>query len=107
MNAGPELDALVAVHVMTYRCDGSLFRQKDGYGPFQFRPSRDARDAVAVLERFHAAGRIIHIQGAGVETLDKPWSCQIGWGDGEQHATTLLVAICLAALKAVGVEVPA
>lgn len=115
MNPGHELDALVAVRVMRWDCDGVLFRRKDGYGPFSFQPSTSIVDAWDVVERFRP---YVKIDGRGLDTRGpvdrRGWVCRIWTGDGPEEDGSVSamnpsasLAICLAALKAVGVEVPA
>ena len=107
-----EINRLVAEEVMRWEVKGY-----NGYGnPFvnkysdlhesPFNPSGDIRDAWLVVERFKNSGLEISIytdaEGSTCHIIDAPSSLMTIW---EREADTVPLAICKAALKAVGVEV--
>lgn len=129
MNPGKELNELVAKHVMGWTlkynaydqaprwitADGSPARYDNDFNSMCsdcFQPSIDIRDAWEVVEHFHKAKNLCF----SISGFSGDWNCEIDSNDGRflQNGPTIDVyangtsaphAICLAALKAVGVEV--
>lgn len=92
MNAGRELDALVASKVMRLKGEG------DFNPPAWVIPeySTDIAAAWTIIEHFYQAG-----WGAGA-SMDGHTGCEASVGQFTARADTPMEAICLAALKAVG-----
>ncbi len=122
MDAGQELDALVATEVMGWRrtitgtlCDSWVDARgwPTGWGDYDgervFEPSTDIAAAWQVVERLNTLGYDVQVDSYEHGTM---WSAILYKGlrgEGEQIEgpttfTTAPHAICLAALKAVGVE---
>ena len=123
MKPGRELDALVAEKVMGYDhgIAGCRWCQKDitGSDPYPRRNphfdhySTDIKAAWEVVDKGHLYGDCIRQwprDGEMVWQIGSPW-WDLGRRDGGflviAEADTAAHAICLAALKAIGVEVPA
>jgi len=99
-----EIDRLVAEKVMGWKCeyiekiDRYGFRDEKGFWYLNFRPTEDIKNAFMVLEKFD----LVDIQKTkdsylvSIRHNDEVYSSE-GRGFGLQ--------VCLAALKAVGVEV--
>jgi hypothetical protein len=116
MKAGRKLDALIAEKVMGWKlCPGETYVYETPDGDtkaIQFHKfSENIADAWLVLEKLKADGMDIMVRWAAKhsgESYRDVWLCWIAKdgkvGDGT-HADTAPLAICLAALKAVGVEV--
>jgi hypothetical protein len=113
MKAGRELDALVAEKVMGIECDTDS-GCKDGsdavdcrvHGPdgTRYAYSTDIAAAYEVLCKMGSRG-LGHVIGR--ENEDEPFHCQFMNGEGfERDAKhdSLPMAICLAALKALGIK---
>lgn len=117
LEAGPEVDALVAEKVMGWKrndenhnwLDASgagVAYQNDDYwgedGPKQFCPSTDMADAYEILRLLRRSfGRV---ELVGVDTpADHFWECLVAGGTA--RAGTAAMAICRAALKAKDSEV--
>lgn len=115
---GRELDALVAEKVMGWRpwsggyyygsADGQVMvclHENDGMARY-WSPSTDIAAAWRVVERLHT-GRTFGLDWLGFD--GEEWRCCFGWSENDDHlgfhhaeAATAPLAICLAALKAVG-----
>lgn len=77
-----------------------------------FSPSTDMNHAMEIVEKYRAAGSVVTMEG-----FPSAWRVNIGapspdggipewnWKNNVEH-NSLPLAICLAALRAVGVEVP-
>lgn len=100
MNAGRELDALVAEKVMGYEVNREGYT---GYLPSFSTDIAAAWDVVEKLDLF-SPGSGLYLVGSGNE-----WRVFHSLGEGETElwcdGVSALHAICLAALKAVGVAV--
>lgn len=115
MKAGRELDALIAEKVMGWRnCEVSGWRETRAYGKPPYFDDSDPdvcindystniADAWLVVEKFDTQNHTVRISN----TMGGDWSCVIHgvWGEERVVAENVPLAICLAALKAVGVEV--
>lgn len=108
MKVGRELDILVANKVFGWEYDEFLemFYTKHELGSVprssNFRPSTNIADAWKVLEKLIQLGAEINVG------FYKQWDCSIDYPIGCNwlvQAETAPLAICLAALKALGVEV--
>lgn len=120
MKAGREMDALVAEKVMGLvltcpvdaRCDHSVGTNRDGTsakrnfcrwpdGKEHWIPfySTDIADAWQVVEKLKANGNNVWVEWAGTV-----WVCGTTSVFPDIEADTATLAICKAALKAVGVE---
>jgi hypothetical protein len=106
VNAGRELDALVAEKVM-----GAKPWIAPGHGPTALNPPRYSTDigaAWAVVEKLSR-----EVGSVEVKTHRRwmGWTCDVRPPDGKKadgfSETSAAHAICLAALRAVGAEVPA
>lgn len=91
MQAGRELDELVEQHVM----DGDI-------GCFGFRPSTSILDAWQVVEKLTEKGNVVKIDQDFIGC-----TCSIGYAGhwAVEQSESAPQAICLAALKAVGVDI--
>lgn len=109
LKAGSELDALVGMRVMGFLRDGYMFRRQDGYGPFEFKPSSNKLDAWDVLDQLRTLPGFVsyEIMRYSHTELVKVLIVRNNLGD-DQHffgsSTSMPIAACLAALKALGVE---
>lgn len=110
MNAGRPLDALVAERVMGLMAhritvNEALHLMTNGPRPGEPVPVRfystDIAAAWEVVEKLHLCELGMLVDGEGSAS----WRCVFG-GPAFAEAHTAPLAICLAALKAVGVEVP-
>lgn len=127
MKAGRDLDALIAEKVMGWPKNSVVWYIDDK--PFRisdFSPSTQIADAWLVVEKFAGAEKSIGESG-GVELLDR-WQIQLQWDHNWMWDATLShlvgtnsvsedvteffaqapaapLAICLSALKAVGVNI--
>lgn len=125
MNAGPEVDRLVAIKVMGWkphpdprRCldvvtDGGFRTCHPGaFGDVTFCPSTDIAHAWEVVEHMATKGMALTINGGNAgflcffyhrgEVLDGGVMTFPLVTDGHAEAATAPLAICLAALQAVG-----
>jgi hypothetical protein len=116
LEAGPELDALVAEKVMGWRYAVTDERQRvarkeyhwfldeTGFGHLGFKPSTDIASAWLVFMHFPETYKgLTHTQRNSLGwTLGQPleWHCWIG-ATNNVVADTAPIAICRAALKAV------
>ena len=120
MNAGRELDALVAEHVMGWSLNSNNFGHVPRGWPPEMTPldtNYDPVDVPAYSTDIAAAWEVVEKMNAEDIRLelyspygDPHWACQF-WMEGELVAgagvDTAPHAICLAALKAVGASAPA
>jgi len=118
MKAGRKLDRLIAEHVMGWK-KGRKFANGNGEwiidGKVDFRTwdltpdfSTKIEAAWWVVEKMKAEGMVVIIKADGLRTGDynPGWTVLVD-NQSRTDADTAPHAICLAALKAVGVEVPA
>lgn len=126
MNASWELDALVAEKVMglsrQVRIKGSTeyvtIYSKNPYFPdgscdlndlnFYAAPKNYSTSIAPAWEVVEKLDDCLHLREHGEEGIWEAWFCGLGEPENENrvaHADTAPLAICLAALKAVGVEV--
>ncbi len=113
MKAGREIDALVARHVMgwTYKTfpDGACPLVKHWYCGEQYvlmkSFSTSISDAWQVVEKLVIEGKVFIVKGDGLRAGDYAlkWTVLCD-NQPRTDADTAPLAICLAALKAVGVE---
>ena len=115
MEAGRELDALVAEKVMGWTIRNGDWVDGEGYAQWEafdsdysdsprFAPSTDIAAAWAIFEK-----TLGHVERRGHPIPGEEWLATI-WYEGkagQAFADTAPLAICLAALKVVGAEVPA
>jgi hypothetical protein len=93
MVAGPELDALVAEKVMGL--PEEIWQDRDQMTSFPY--STDIAAAWAVVEK---------VGNFTIWQYEGEWQCFLGGGiKNKSYAATAPLAICLAALKATGVDV--
>jgi hypothetical protein len=126
MKAGRELDALVAEKVMGWTVDpiyrmytGSVVRHAAGHNlETRFNPSTDITAAWEVVEKMRALGLWVEINlgyefdGPSIDCIIGEYGAAGGIIEGLRHgekqwseeADTAPLAICLAALKAKGVD---
>lgn len=122
MDAGRELDALVAEKVMGFNKvteivvdhepPHELYRAPDGRGYYPNRIplySTSIADAWQVVEKLAREGKHLALQAPGSLDMNecyrrfKQWTADFTYDiDSEGRADTAPLAICLAALKAVG-----
>jgi hypothetical protein len=108
MKAGPELDALVAEKVMGWEIwrhpygQIEIITEDDTCEIEYFKPSTDMKTAWEVVEKFF---RVDIETGFGANEHCVTIRNEDGWTKSYAYAKTVQLAICLAALKAVGVEV--
>lgn len=103
MPAGREMDTLVAQEVMGWHCwnteQGPCYKTADGQyvrGAHTWSPSTSIADAWEVVEFLIGIRKLLSIHPHMFE-----WSCE--WAGGHHaYAKTAPLAICRAALKAVG-----
>ena len=112
MKAGAELDALITIKVMGLELRGNQTRDKDGHCGHFKQYSIRIEAAWDVVEKLLDMGfypdLVSSENGKG-----RYWYCLLHTADDENHpdnpykvkADTAPEAVCLAALKAVGVEV--
>lgn len=105
MKAGPELDALVAEHVMewtvTQHEDYWMAKRQDGVKLFswQWKPSQDIEAAWDVMERMKDVHSCVWYH-SDVETGETGWWCMMASPYADVLSDTAPLAICLCALIA-------
>lgn len=106
MKAGPELDELIAEKVMGWRVVhhkilGAIFYTKDENSifPYEFEPSRRISDTWSVVEKLKPKYMF-----KLTESLEGYWWAEFDADISVYHESASL-AICLAALRAVGEEI--
>lgn len=112
MEEGRDLDALVAEKVMGWKYyPASAGTMQPINPPYWINPDRQSLDAIedwppSYSTDIDAAWEVVE-KLAGTFRLEyekySDWDCELGLGSA--HAKTAPLAICLAALKAVGCEV--
>jgi hypothetical protein len=113
MKAGRELDALIADKVMGWeKCnesylyfDGVIFRTLELTSYGKFEPSTDIADAWLVVEKLRDKNLEIHLESQYNSFGERVYFCEFSNILVAKEAETAPLAICLAALKACGVEV--
>ena len=99
LEAGPELDALVAREVMKWRIDWA--KDNDKFNPLHWRPSTDGNAMLEVAQKLNAGGWTIGLQW---EEDDKRTYASVEndqsvfWG--EAGAVEMPLALCRAAIMA-------
>lgn len=124
LEAGPELDRLVAEKVMGWTfIDRKIPSWQDEHGDYRFigqvfQPSIQIAHAWEVVEHMQSKGFVPNVRGPGVYTVGDGYYKHDEWfvglqsgameaaavyeQEGEAHAPTAPLAICRAALAALG-----